>query len=171
MAHPVNSSTYFGRGEQLVCDVEASSILPLQPLRANFRPVFYQQNGGAKDAAAPFGSFPRLYHWYSNRSTSSFVAGGEKKEKNGKKSLCSLEGGGHRRRRRKQAASFDRTNRPSLILSSPSGPIRTPNRKFFFSAAARMRRRRSRMGNKGSFCERDALSLGGRHNAETVLSE
>ena len=73
----------------------SSSILPLQPLQANFRPVFYQQNDGAKDAAAVWQPLPSLPRPSIPPPTLSLVfqsqhiidVATEKKEKNGKKCL------------------------------------------------------------------------------------
>ena len=85
---------------------------------------------------------PRLYHWYSNGSTSS--------KKNGKKCLRSREDIVESKR---PAAPFDRTFLPAASLILPQSELGIAS-SFFLQQRSRMRRRRSRMGNKGSFCER-----------------
>ena len=72
--------TYLRRGEQPVCDVEASSILPLNPseptsVRSSISKMTVPRTpppfGSLPPSSSVSPSRPRLYHWYSNRSTSS----------------------------------------------------------------------------------------------------
>ena len=73
--------TYLRRGELPVSDVEASSILPLNPSKPTSVRSSISKMAVPRTPPPPFGSLPpsspvrpsrpRLYHWYSNRSTSS----------------------------------------------------------------------------------------------------
>ena len=159
-------------GEQPVSDVEASSILPLNPSKPTSVRSSISKMAVPRTPPPPFGSLPgSLLRPSVPPPTLSLVfqsqhiidVATEKKEKNGKKCLRllarSLEDIFESSKGPLSPSIFPslRSNHPPLSFSI--SPIRTWNRKFFPSAAAAARMRRREWEIKDPFVSKMPLPL------------